>query len=282
MKRFFVLVLSLVLLLTSVAVIAEGDIADADVYELPVVHATPHVNSFARIKVQYDEAVKLYTLTLSKPVDRILINWAEPGAEPEEVYFNDELVCYVFATGHKYRPGVEQRYVTDTTVETVTMKYKLNNETGKQEVVVDKRVVDEHKDPITRRNIIYKTVTIQPVVQLNYNEDFELKIAAYMNEFPGLKYEIVRPDIVYFDKEVVDAFGNKITVKEVMHDDNGNVVYSTGYIKGYSEETEFSPVMGTTVYGSKQIAFMTVQGEWAVYYNLKGTIVDVLYYEGQF
>ncbi|MBQ7655330.1 MAG: hypothetical protein IJI53_05555, partial [Clostridia bacterium] len=78
MKKIVTLVLAIALLMTSVVAIAET-------------HATPNINSFATMKVKYDESNRIYTITLSKPVDRLLIKWAEKGAEPEELAVGEDL-----------------------------------------------------------------------------------------------------------------------------------------------------------------------------------------------
>lgn len=247
------------------------------------VHATPYVNSFARLKVEYDETVDLYTLTLSKPVDRLLVNWGEVDAEPEEVYFNDGLVCYFFGTGHKYRPGSQQRLVTAMTVETINLK--VFNE-GKEDEYIDvgSRTVDTQKDPVNGKIMIYKTITYQPVEELKYGDDVQAIISQYERTYPDLDYEIVLPEIVYYEKtDGTDQWGNpNEPVKIQMVDDKGNVVTTKGYIKGYSETIDYHPFLGTTLYGPKLVAFMTVQGDWAVCYNFKGQVIDISYYTGQF
>ena len=41
-------------------------------------------------------------------------------------------------------------------------------------------------------------------------------------------------------------------------------------------------IFSTVIATAGDVAFMTVQGEWAVYYNRAGKIVGIEYFEGQF
>ena len=67
MKKVITLVLAIALLLTSVVALADG---------------TPNINSFAKMTTKTSEGNGVITITLTKPVDRLLVNWAEKGAEP--------------------------------------------------------------------------------------------------------------------------------------------------------------------------------------------------------
>ena len=99
MKKIITLVLALALVLTSVVAIAET-------------HATPNINTFATMKTKYNEKAGVITITLSKPVDRLLVKWAEKGAEPEELAVDENLQATALTWGHKYMPGTTQYYAT--------------------------------------------------------------------------------------------------------------------------------------------------------------------------
>ena len=85
MKKIITLVLALALVLTSVVAIAEAVEAPA------APKGAPNVNSFATMKTKYNEKNHIITITLSKPVDRLLVKWAEKGAEPEELAVGEDL-----------------------------------------------------------------------------------------------------------------------------------------------------------------------------------------------
>ena len=78
------------------------------------------------------------------------------------------------------------------------------------------------------------------------------------------------------EKEGKDFFGNPTTVKVPLDRVN------PGYIQGVSVKTEVNKKLGTVIATPAQTAYMTVQGEWAVYYNRAGKIVGIEYFDGQF
>ena len=104
MKKVITLVLAIALVLTSVVALADG---------------TPNINSFATMKVKYHElksepwgAPAYWEITLSKPVDRLLINWSGKGEEPEELAVDENLKATALKGSHKYMPGTSQYYAT--------------------------------------------------------------------------------------------------------------------------------------------------------------------------
>ena len=78
------------------------------------------------------------------------------------------------------------------------------------------------------------------------------------------------------EKEGKDFFGNPTTVKVPLDRVN------PGYIQGVSVKTEVNKKLGTVIATPAQAAFLTVQGEWAVYYNRAGKIVGIELFDGQF
>ena len=74
MKKIITLVLAVALLMTSVMAFAETK-------------GTPNINSFAKMTTKTDEAAGIITITMSKMVDRLLVNWVNKGAEPEELAY---------------------------------------------------------------------------------------------------------------------------------------------------------------------------------------------------
>lgn len=249
MKKVITLVLAIALVLTSVVAIAET-------------HATPNVNSFATMKTKYDEKNHIITITLSKPVDRLLIKWAEKGAEPEELAVGEDLKATALTWGHKYMPGTSQYYATweSSIVEEQTEELLgIDVDTSERVYITDgfEQTSGWAGGPVVNVD------QFGPVRELEYGKA-EDQIDEYLYDY-GFELEdciVVEPAKVLVDGEEVEI---------------------PGYIQGYYDSykyinSEFSTVIATPA----QTAYMTVQGEWAVYYNRKGQIVGIEYFDGQF
>jgi len=249
MKKVITLVLAIALVLTSVVAIAET-------------HATPNVNSFATMKTKYDEKNHIITITLSKPVDRLLIKWAEKGAEPEELAVGEDLKATALTWGHKYMPGTSQYYATwESSVTQQQMEEYLGIDVDTSERVYAPegfvQVGGWSGGPVVNVD------QYGPVRELEFGNALD-QIDQYLYDY-GFEMEdctVVMPSKVLVDGEEVEIPG-----------------YIQGYYGSYKYiNSEFSTVIATPA----QTAYMTVQGEWAVYYNRKGQIVGIEYFDGQF
>jgi len=294
MKKVITLVLAIALVLTSVVAIAETVEAPA------APKGTPNVASFATMKTKYDERNHIITITLSKPVDRLLIVWAEKGAEPEELAVGEDLTATALTWGHKYMPGTKQNYVTWSNA-TVTQDAKWFNVGTSEEVY--KVDPDSVKGAPTNPVAVLTTKTYAPTFTFDApvtDADFDYTVADYKAKYPCADYEIVKPHYVQKDTVSYDKFGNAIPgTANVEADGKSNVtnnwvkygtdpvnagdkVFVPGYIRGVDTKVEFNNKYSTVVATPADTAFMTVQGEWAVYYNRAGKIVGIEYFEGQF
>jgi hypothetical protein len=254
MKKVITLVLAIALVLTSVVAIAETVEAPA------APKGTPNVASFATMKTKYNESNHIITITLSKPVDRLLIVWAEKGAEPEELAVGEDLTATALTWGHKYMPGTTQYYATwETSVSNV-----LSEEYVGIDVDTSERIYNVTGSELTGGTYgpVWNVTDLGPARDLEYGKA-EAQIAEYKADYAYADYIIVEP-FAYIDAD-------------------GNEVVENGYIQGVSDpykviNSNFQTVIATPA----QTAYMTVQGEWAVYYNRAGKIVGIEYFDGQF
>ncbi|MBR3019467.1 MAG: hypothetical protein IKH57_20710 [Clostridia bacterium] len=295
MKKIITLVLALALLMTSVVAIAET-------------HATPNINSFATMTVKYVGAKfarnttynnnpkkndEYYEITLSKPVDRLLVNWTGKGEEPEELAVDENLKATAIVWNHKYMPGTEESYVTTYTKNNVTKKLTVNYKetvsesfTGlfEKEVVGSETIYhplynastsyspsSNHDVYTYQREYYYPTRTLDVTMKDPDGNriSWEDQVAEYMSDYPAASvfdYTIVAP------QKVVDAKTGKVTWI------NGSIKRDAIITDGDVKPEQIQTRVATPA----QTAFMTVQGEWAVYYNRAGKIVGIEYFEGQF
>ena len=251
MKKVITLVLAVALLLTSVVAIAET-------------HATPNINSFATMKTKYNEKNGVITITLSKPVDRLLVKWAEKGATPEELAVGDDLKATAITWGHKYMPGTSQYYATWVSVnnKVVYDEVVLGYDVDASEVVYSSWVKKE-----TGKDLAFEYEEVGPVRELDPDAPISIEdqIASYMEAYPAdsiLDYDIELP-VEYVDED-------------------GKTHTSFGYIQLDAVYDGINPKSISTVNAKpSDTAYMTVQGEWAVYYNRAGKIVGIEYYDAE-
>jgi len=288
MKKIITLVLALALVLTSVVAIAETVEAPA------APKGTPNINSFATMKTKYDEGAGIITITLSKPVDRLLIKWAEKGAEPEELAVGEDLTATALTWGHKYMPGTTQTVKAKPVAPDPTVR-KVVTEQIKYDVKASEWVYSTTSDKITEP-VNYVETTTKEFAWIYDNgwvptdKDWEYEVEYYKLAHPADDYEIVRPGYVTKEVEEKDKFGNVTTKQVEVVDEEGNKIFKPGYIQGISVKLEKNdkidlpkaPVVQTVIATPAQTAYMTVQGEWAVYYNREGKIVGIEYFDGQF
>ena len=285
MKKIAALVLAIALLMTSVVAIAET-------------HATPNISSFATMKVKYDESNRIYTITLSKPVDRLLIKWAEKGAEPEELAVGEDLQATAIAWGHKYMPGTTQRLGTSTfKVGKGDGEVYYNDETSEWAYSYSDTTGNKPSSPVYFRettttgpkmnvyawgnngNNAPKGYTLEVVIDgelqwWDFDTLEELEFA--YNQYTGFQYgtlDLVAPKSIVSKGTGKDNFGNKT---------DELIGYKDGTIQGKNVSRSTNTKLGTVVATPAQTAFMTVQGDWAVYYNRAGKIVGIEYFDGQF
>jgi dipeptidyl aminopeptidase/acylaminoacyl peptidase len=250
MKKVITLVLAIALVLSSVVALAAG---------------TPNINSFATMKVKYvgakfgnqnwNKNANYYLITLSKPVDRLLVKWAEKGAEPEELAVGEDLTATAIAWGHKYMPGTSQYYATWVSVNNLEVydEVILGYDVETSEAVYTSWLDSSSGSALA---LEYETVGPERELVPETNRSIADQIADYKAAYPGnddYDYIIVEP-VQYVDED-------------------GNTVWSYGYIMldCIEDGLNVSVVNATP----DQTAFMTVQGEWAVYYNRHGDIVGV-------
>ena len=315
MKKVITLVLAIALVLTSVVAIAETVEAPA------APKGTPNINSFAKMTTKYNESAGYITITLKGgKVDRLLVKWAEKGAEPEELAIDENGVATALTWGHKYMPGTEQKLGTSTIkdssevirdekptmipatdVKASEWVYKAKTEESKGSR--DNPAYFLQTTTKSEKNRIYAyTVTNEDgedevIYELDFfdeaghskyitadNIDY---LAWYYEEYvnPGFdSYEVEKPSKVIVTKKGTDKFGNPITeeVDVKKYKDNKYPIYEEGSIQGVTVKTEVNKKLGTVIATPAQAAFYTVQGEWAVYYNRAGKIVGIEYFDGQF
>ena len=253
MKKIITLVLALALVLTSVVAIAEAVEAPA------APKGTPNVKSFATMKTKYDERNHIITITLSKPVDRLLVKWAEKGAEPEELAVDENLQATALTWGHKYMPGTTQYYATWVSVNRLVVKDEVY--LGK-DICKSEDVYKDYDKKVSGKELAFEYRTEYPIRELDSKTcpDVSQEIAKYKRDYPTVDgyYYIHLPTIL-----------------------NGK--YIPGYIQLIEEYDGIDPKSIQTVIATPdQTAYMTVQGEWAVYYNRAGKIVGIELFDGQF
>ncbi len=289
MKKVVTLVLAIALVLTSVVALADG---------------TPNINSFATLKVKYHElanepwgAPAYWEITLSKPVDRLLINWSGKGEEPEELAVDENLKATALKGSHKYMPGTTQSrkpmpVAPDPTIayDTVEKEWVFDVESSEWVYKVTKTTTGERDGAV---NYVATTTMEQKWTYGPWkisDKDWEYEVERYKLEYPCDEYEIVKPAPVTKEVEEKDKFGNVSKKQVPVTDEDGHVLYKEGYIQGISVTVEqntkvdlpTAPVVSTVSATPLQTAFMTVQGEWAVYYNRAGRIVGIEKFDGQF
>ena len=260
MKKIITLVLALALVLTSVVAIAESVEAPA------APKGTPNINTFATMKTKYNEGAGIITITLSKPVDRLLVKWAEKGAEPEELAVDENLQATALTWGHKYMPGTTQYYATwvdvnqKVTYDATVLGYDVENS---ETVYNIKDKFSGHEDHLAfEYQYVYPEVVLDPNAPISIED----QIASYKAEFVGADEDY----IIVLPFEYVDATGKTIKV-------NGSIKLADETFDGIDPKS-----IQTVIATPGQTAFMTVQGEWAVYYNRAGKIVGIEYFDGQF
>ena len=254
MKKIITLVLALALVLTSVVAIAEAVEAPA------APKGTPNVNSFATMKTKYNEKNHIITITLSKPVDRLLVKWAEKGAEPEELAVGEDLKATALTWAHKYMPGTTQYYATWETY--------VSNELQEEYVGID---IDTSERIYNVTGSETTGGTYGPVWNVtNYGPERELEYGKEKDQIAEYKADYVYDDYIVVDPyKYIDADGNEVEV--------------SGYIQGVDESYKtINHSFQTVIATPAQTAYMTVQGEWAVYYNRAGKIVGIELFDGQF
>ncbi len=275
MKKVITLVLAIALVLTSVVAIAETVEAPA------APKGTPNINSFAKMTTKYNEGAGYITITLKGgKVDRLLVKWAEKGAEPEELAIDENGVATALTWGHKYMPGTEQKLGTSTIKDTVQKDWVYDHYDVETSEDIYKYVTVSQKSG-DRKNPAYfvETTTYEHKDEywdLFTDQEWEEIVYDYKATYPADDYIIVRPTQAYVEKEGKDFFGNPTTVKVYLDRVN------PGYIQGVSVKTDVNKKLGTVIATPAQTAYMTVQGEWAVYYNRAGKIVGIEYFDGQF
>ena len=239
MKKIITLVLALALVLTSVVAIAESVEAPA------APKGTPNINTFATMKTKYNEKAGVITITLSKPVDRLLVKWAEKGAEPEELAV--DLQATALTWGHKYMPGTTQYYATwvdvnqKVTYDATVLGYDVENS---ETVYNIKDKFSGHEDHLAfEYQYVYPEVVLDPNAPISVED----QIASYKAEFVGADEDY----IIVLPFEYVDATGKTIKV-------NGSIKLADETFDGIDPKS-----IQTVIATPGQTAFMTVQGEWA-------------------
>ena len=102
--------------------------------------------------------------------------------------------------------------------------------------------------------------------------DVNAEIDKYMRDYP-IAYDENGDPLGYYD----------IQKPTVVKDADGNDVVVPGYIQLIEKYDGIDPESIQTVIATPdQAAFLTVQGEWAVYYNRAGKIVGIELFDGQF
>ena len=323
MKKVITLVLAIALVLTSVVAIAETVEAPA------APKGTPNINSFAKMTTKYNEGAGYITITLKGgKVDRLLVKWAEKGAEPEELAIDENGVATALTWGHKYMPGTEQKLGTSTIkdVNEKKMESKLTlipAETGKDiwgnEVIYPSELVYKsytdtklgdrstpaYFNQTTNKDLKWTIKVVdeidgKPVYEVvKPNADWYVDVPGvpsktygyktqsldyikkdYETTYPGDTIDFLAPEKWTKEVKGTDMFGNPITVEVPIVE--GSWTYTNGYIQGYTVKTQVNKKLGTVIATPAQTAYMTVQGEWAVYYNRAGKIVGIEYFDGQF
>ena len=247
MRKITALVLAIILVLTSVMAVADTQ-------------ATPNITTFATMKTKYNERRHTITITLSKDVDRLLVNWAEIGAEPEELLVNEDLKATALTWNHKYMPGTTQYFATWETDVNKELKEKYKG----TDKVTKKRIYEANGYKMTgdKSGPVWSVTEVGPVRSLEYGKA-DSQIDEYKAYYGFDEYNIVMP------YQYLNEKGKKVTVKGSLQGRRNpyNVV-----------NPDFQTVIATPV----QIASMTEQDGWAVYYNRAGKIVGIEFFDGQF
>ena len=279
MKKIITLVLAVALLMTSVMAFAETK-------------GTPNINSFAKMTTKTDEKNGIITITMSKMVDRLLVNWTDKGAEPEELALDENMQATAIIWGHeKAMPGTKQ---TKGSV-TWTNPYKeiLVNPDGAEEAAYEFAYGEDGDGDIYLE--AYEEAYEAALEEL---EDEDLADAAAT--LAGLAACVdfakeVRLEVEKMNQRLVEAAGATATVvapsktylkdvegKSYILDVNGDKIvvdYKDGLV--YTAKKTSNPAQTRKAYPADH-AYLTVQGDWAVYYNRAGKIVGVELFEGQF
>jgi hypothetical protein len=253
------------------------------------------------MKVKYHElknepwgAPAYWEITLSKPVDRLLINWSGKGEEPEELAVDENLKATALKGSHKYMPGTTQSRKAMPVAPDPKVAYDTV-EKGWVEVEPSEWAYKVSKTTTGKRdgavNYVETTTKEEKWVLNEWDlENIDFVIELYKQQYPADEYEIKLPELVTIEKTEKDKFGNTIVKNVPVTDPDGNKMYREGYIQGFSVTVEqntkidlpTAPVVSTVSATPLQTAFMTVQGEWAVYYNRAGRIVGIEKFDGQF
>ena len=265
MKKIITLVMVLALLLTSVVAIAETK-------------GTPNINTFATMKTKYNEKAGVITITLSKPVDRLLVVWTGKGEEPEELAVDENLQATALTWGHKYMPGTKQSYVVgpaDYLGFTDTIMYVEGFDLETSEVIYDDYtdfLLFPYDNDVCDDDGPYgyfdNFATLEVPVELCLDEDG--------NYDSDLFVDMLADFMIYFGET------SHITYQEPYIDIDGDLV--DGWIRytdpcgTYVANHHYYTVKATPA----DTAYMTQQGDWAVYYNRAGKIVGIELFEGQF
>jgi len=276
MKKIIALVLALALVLTSVVAIAEAVEAPA------APKGTPNVNSFATMKTKYDEKNHIITITLSKPVDRLLVNWAEKGAEPEELAVGEDLTATALTWGHKYMPGTFQYYATwgwDKYVEETESVVGVDIATSERIYSVKGAKMpgfdDDYCDDDPPQYYVWTKAPKRVIKAEDCLTDgkwdskkYDKLIAEYYADYSDANKSNIKK-------------GSVVEIKPYI-DENGNLVDGSIQFTYKCHTNDINRNFQTVIATPAQTAYMTVQGEWAVYYNRAGKIVGIELFDGQF
>lgn len=209
---------------------------------------------------KYSEGSHTITITLSKVVDRLLVNWGEIGAEPEELIVSEDLKATALTWDHKYMPGTPQFFAAWETdvIKEISEKYQ------ETDPATQKRIYKENGYKYTGDTSapVWNVTDIGPVRTLEYGKA-DSQIEEYKADYGFDEYSIVMP------RQEINEKGKKVTVE--------------GSIQGRRNPYKFiNPDFQTVIATPDQIAYMTEQDGWAVYYNRAGKIIGVELFNGQF
>ena len=287
MKKIFALILAIALLMTSVAAFAESVEAEKP-------KGTPNINSFATMKVKYVGgkfnsttkhlgANNYWEITLSKPVDRLLVKWAEKGAEPEELAVDENLQATAIAWNHRFMPGTTDYYATwggeeyvseyegflGYDLETSERLYKSHDATleGWNNDVCD----NDPPQLYTWIKSPYRVIYAQDCLDENGKWDeaaYEAIVKNYILQYSDEDLSNVKKDSLELVRPTIDEDG-------IVWNGHIRFVYKchVNNVNHHFQTRNATP---------DQTAFMTVQNGWAVYYNRSGKIVGIELFEGQF
>ncbi len=290
MKKIFALILAIALLMTSVAAFAESVEAEKP-------KGTPNINTFATMKVKYIGGKfnsttphlgtdNYYLITLSKPVDRLLINWTEKGAEPEELAVDENLQATAIAWGHKYMPGTTQSYATwggDKTIE--DDEWFRGYDLGTSEKIFTEEKASTawwwffNDDTCDNDPPQYYVWTKSPKRVISALECLDEN-----GEFDEYAYDNLVWDYLlqYSDEDLSNVKKDSLEIVRPRVNARGNLIDGSIQFTYKCHTNVVNPYFQTVVATPDQTAFMTVQNGWAVYYNRAGKIVGIELFEGQF